>query len=38
MIAPNVWGWLADYSGKRMRIIRVTALLGALCFTGVLLD
>ena len=26
-VAPNVWGWLGDYTGKRLLIVR----LGALC-------
>jgi len=38
IIAPNVWGWIADHTGKRMRIIRVASLLAALCFTGVFIS
>lgn len=38
IIAPNVWGWIADYSGQRMRVIRIAALLALLCFSGVLLS
>jgi MFS transporter, PPP family, 3-phenylpropionic acid transporter len=26
-VAPNLWGWLADYTGQRLLIVRV----GALC-------
>ncbi|MCW8885694.1 MAG: MFS transporter, partial [Motiliproteus sp.] len=22
IVAPNLWGWLADHSGQRLRIIR----------------
>lgn len=32
LIAPNIWGWLADRTGKRMRIIRIGALLALICF------
>jgi len=38
IIAPNVWGWIADHTGKRMRIIRIASLLAALCFTGVFIS
>ncbi len=37
IIAPNVWGWLADYTGKRTGIIRLGAMLAALLFLGVML-
>ena len=33
--APNLWGWLADTTGQRLRIIRAGNLLAALLFTGV---
>jgi PPP family 3-phenylpropionic acid transporter len=36
IIAPNVWGWIADHTGQRMAIVRVASLLGAICFAGVL--
>ena len=35
IIAPNVWGWIADHTGKRMYIVRLASLLGAICFAGV---
>ncbi|HHJ14749.1 MAG TPA: MFS transporter [Gammaproteobacteria bacterium] len=35
IIAPNVWGWIADHSGQRMRIVRGASLAGALAFAGV---
>jgi len=38
IIAPNIWGWIADHTGKRMRIIRIASLLAALCFTGVFIS
>lgn len=30
IVGPNVWGWLADNTGKRLRIIRIGAFLGTL--------
>ncbi len=38
IIAPNIWGWIADHTGQRMRVIRIAALLALLCFSGVLLN
>ena len=35
VIAPNVWGWLADHTGRRMAVIRAGCLLAPACFTGV---
>lgn len=35
-IAPNVWGWLGDRSGKRLLIVRLGATLTALSFAGIL--
>lgn len=32
MVGPVLWGWLADRSGRRMRLVRVTAAAGALGF------
>ena len=37
IVAPNVWGWLADRAGVRMPIIRWGALAGLVTFGGVLL-
>lgn len=37
IVAPFLWGWLADRSGRRMQVIRLGALLAALSFTGVFL-
>lgn len=34
-IAPNLWGWLGDRTGRRLLIVRVGALLTALTFTGI---
>jgi MFS transporter, PPP family, 3-phenylpropionic acid transporter len=33
--APNLWGWLADRTGQRLRVIRTGNLLAAIIFTGV---
>ncbi len=35
IVAPNVWGWIADHTGHRMAIVRMASLLGALAFLGV---
>ncbi len=37
IIAPNLWGWIADYTGKSLRIIRLASLLSALFFASFLL-
>lgn len=38
VVAPNLWGWLADRHGKRMGIVRLASLISALAFAGVFLD
>jgi len=38
IVAPNVWGWIADHTGKRITIIRLASLLAAIAFAGVLVD
>ncbi len=38
VVAPNVWGWLGDRSGRRMGIVRGAAVLAAFAFGTVLLD
>lgn len=38
IIAPNFWGWLADRTQQRLRIIRVGSLLASIIFAGVMLD
>ncbi len=35
VISPNIWGWIADHTGKRMAIVRLASLLSILCFAGV---
>ena len=37
MLAPNLWGWLADHSGKRLLVVQVAAILSAVCYLGVFL-
>lgn len=38
IVAPNVWGWIADHHGQRMRIVRFASFAAALGFTGILID
>lgn len=35
MIAPNLWGWLADHTGKRLLVVKLAALCGVLGYLGV---
>lgn len=35
IVAPNVWGWLADHGGQRLHLVRVAALLAVLSYGGV---
>jgi PPP family 3-phenylpropionic acid transporter len=35
IIAPYLWGWLADHRGQRIEIIRLTAFLAAFVFAGI---
>ncbi|UCE90704.1 MAG: MFS transporter, partial [Pseudomonadota bacterium] len=35
IVSPNVWGWIADHTGKRMAIVRAGSLLAMLAFAGV---
>ena len=37
IVAPNVWGWIADHTGHRMAIVRMASLLAAVTFAGVYL-
>lgn len=34
-LAPNLWGWLGDVTGRRLTIVRMGALFTALAFTGI---
>ncbi len=35
IVAPNLWGWLADHTRQRVRWIRLTAFLGLLGFVAI---
>jgi PPP family 3-phenylpropionic acid transporter len=35
VVAPNVWGWIADHRGERMVIVRWASLLAVVAFSGV---
>lgn len=35
IISPNIWGWIADHTGRRMQIVRLGSLCAALAFAGV---
>lgn len=36
IISPNVWGWIADHTGKRMAIVRLGSLAAVVAFSGTL--
>lgn len=38
IISPNIWGWIADHTGKRMAIVRVGCLLSLIAFAGVFIS
>jgi PPP family 3-phenylpropionic acid transporter len=35
VLAPNVWGWLADLTGRRVAIVRLGALASWICFVAI---
>jgi PPP family 3-phenylpropionic acid transporter len=35
MIAPTLWGWVADRTGKRLLVVQIAATLSAVCYLGV---
>ena len=37
IVAPNLWGWIADHSGRYMRVVRIAAFLSAVIYLGVYL-
>ncbi len=37
IIAPNIWGWIADHTGRHIALVRLSSFLAALSFLGVLL-
>jgi len=38
IIAPYIWGWIADHSGKRIKIVRWASLFSTLAFTIILFE
>lgn len=38
IVAPNIWGWIADHTGKGLFIVKIASLLSLLCFAGFFLD
>lgn len=34
IIGPNLWGWMADWTGQRARVLQFTAALALIAFTG----
>lgn len=37
ILAPYIWGWIADHSGLRLVMIRLASLVSVVCFAGVFL-
>ena len=37
IVAPNIWGWIADHTSRYMRVVRLAAALSALIYLGVYL-
>lgn len=35
IVSPNIWGWIADHTGRRMAIVRFGSLAAAVCFVGI---
>lgn len=35
IIAPHLWGWLADRSARGLHVVRLTGVAGLVCFLGV---
>jgi PPP family 3-phenylpropionic acid transporter len=36
IVAPNLWGWLCDRTGRRLRIIALGSFIAMMCFGGLL--
>jgi len=34
IIAPNLWGWIADHTGKSLRVIRIASFFATVIFAG----
>lgn len=37
VVAPNIWGWVADHRERRMQVVRVATLLAVVAFSGAFL-
>ena len=37
ILAPNLWGWIADHTGRRLPLVRLASLLAAVIFLGIFL-
>ncbi|KAF0191248.1 MAG: MFS transporter PPP family 3-phenylpropionic acid transporter [Gammaproteobacteria bacterium] len=35
IVAPNVWGWIADHTGRRIAIVRIASFCATVAFAGV---
>ena len=38
IVAPHLWGWLADASGRHLLLVRAASLAGLVCWIGVFLS
>ena len=36
VLAPNLWGWIADHTGKSLRVIRIASFFAMILFAGFL--
>ncbi|HIG65772.1 MAG TPA: MFS transporter [Methyloprofundus sp.] len=34
VLAPNIWGWIADHTGKSLRVIRIASFFATILFSG----
>ena len=37
IVAPNLWGWIADHTGRHMPVVRLASLVSMIAFAGVFL-
>ncbi|AYC33266.1 MFS transporter [Pseudomonas cavernae] len=37
-VAPNLWGWLGDHTGRRLAIVRFGAFCTLICFAGIFIS
>jgi PPP family 3-phenylpropionic acid transporter len=38
IVAPNIWAWIADHHGQRMRIVRTASFIGTVIFSAILFN